>query len=79
MYKKLLEQFIEEQEEAGNFGGYVGPEVRRHIMYFVEWLEAAQLQLDLDLLPCGHHKDAVVSNGVTQWCVACEHANRSTS
>ncbi len=29
-----------------------------------------------DLLPCGHHKDALVDNGDRQWCVACEVASR---
>lgn len=60
MYEKLFEQFIEEQEEAGNFGGHVGPEVRRHIMYFVEWLEADQLQLERT--DCHHCKMAADKN-----------------
>jgi len=38
--------------------------------------EAAQQGVQSDLLPCGHHKDAIVGNGITQWCVACESASR---
>ncbi len=39
-------------------------------------LEAAEQKRALDLLPCGHHKDALVDNGDRQWCVACESASQ---
>ena len=38
--------------------------------------EAAKQRLKSDYQICGHHKDAIVGNGVTQWCVACEANSR---
>lgn len=38
--------------------------------------QAVEQARALDLLPCGHHKDALVDNGNRQWRVACESASR---
>lgn len=42
----------------------------------VEKLEAAQQGVQSDLLPCGHHKDALVENAGRQWCVEANHQYR---
>ncbi len=46
------------------------------LLDYIDELEAQLTMRAADWLPCGHHKDAIVGNGVTQWCVACEAANR---
>jgi len=70
-----LQTCIALEDKYGLYGA--SPEVFTN--YLSDEIKAAQLQLESDLLPCGHHKDAVVGSGVSQWCVACEAANRSTS
>lgn len=66
-------------EEAGSCGcdsevGYVCE--RCFVIGTLETAKRLLTQRAADLLPCGHHKDALVDNGERQWCVACEVANR---
>ena len=31
-----------------------------------------------DIMPCGHHRDAMAGDGLTHWCSECEREGRLT-
>jgi hypothetical protein len=50
---------------------------RKYVLCYECWLLSLGFRPTTraaDLLPCGHHKDALVENAGRQWCVACEMA-----
>jgi hypothetical protein len=79
MYFELVEQFVREQEEAGNFGGHVSSSVIDHVAMFAAWLDSGnptELREDDDscqCLMCGNvHRRSIIRAADLVICPVCK-------